>query len=86
MEKKLARIVNMGLAGEPQHITFQIKETLQVIEFSQVKYVNENGGAIREVSLVDAVIDQPEVLHVLNNMAHECEISINESNEATIYF
>ena len=86
MDKKLARVVNRGFAGEPEHIVFQIKETLQCVEFSQIKFVNENGGAIREVSLVDAVIDQPEVLHVLNNMAHECEISINESNEATIYF
>jgi len=86
MEKQLARVVNKGWAGQPEHIVFQVKETLQCVEFSQVKFVNENGGAIREVSLVDAILDQPEILHVINGMGHECEISINENNEATLYF
>ena len=48
--------------------------------------MNENGGAAREVSLVDAVLDQPEILHVLNNMGHQCEISIDENDKATLYF
>ena len=86
MEKKLARLANRGLAGEPEHVVFQVTENLQCIEFSQVKYVNENGGAVREVSLVDAVLDQPEILHVLNNMGHQCEISIDENDKATLYF
>jgi len=86
MERKLARIVNRGFAGQPEHIVLQVKDTLQCVEFSQIKYVNENGGAIRQISLVDAVLDQPEILHVLNGMGHECEVSINENNEATLYF
>lgn len=86
MEKKLARIVNKGLAGEPEHVVFQIKENLHCVEFSQIKYVSESDGSIREVSLIDATLDQPEILHVLNSMAHECEISINENDEATLYF
>jgi hypothetical protein len=86
METKLARIVNKGLAGEPEHIVFQIKENLQCVDFSQIKYVDENEGTIREVSLVDADLNQPEILHVLNAMGHECELSINENDEVTIYF
>ncbi len=86
MEKKLARLSNRGLAGEPEHIVFQVLENLRCVEFSEIKYVNENGGAIREVSLVDSVIDQPEILHVLNGMGHQCEISIDEDNKATLYF
>ncbi len=86
MERKLARLANAGLAGEPEHVVFQVQETLQRIEFSQIKFVNENGGAIREVSLVDAVINQPEILHVLNVMGHVCEVSIDENNEVTLYF
>ncbi len=86
MERKLARVVNKGLAGEPEHIVFQIKENLQCIDFSQIKYINENEGAIREVSLVDMSLDQPEILHVINVMGHECELSINDSDEVTLYF
>ena len=86
MEKKLARVVNKGMTGEPEYVVFQIKETLQCVEFSQIKYVDENGGTIREVSLVDADLNQPEILHVLNVMGHECELSIDENNEVTLYF
>ncbi len=86
MEKKLARIVNKGLQGEPVHHCFQVKETLAVIEFSQIKFVNENGGAIREASFVDNDIDNQDILHILNNMGHECEVSYNENNEVTLYF
>lgn len=86
MEKQLARIVNKALAGEPEHAVLQVKETLRVVEFSEIKYVNENGGDIRSVSLTNAVLEQPEILHILNVMGHECELSIDENNEVTIYF
>ena len=41
MEKKLARIVNKGLAGEAEYVVFQIKENLQCVEFSEIKFINE---------------------------------------------
>ena len=85
MDRKLARVVNRGFAGEPEHIVFQIKENLQCVEFSEIKFVNENGN-LRPVNLVDAVINQPEVLHVINQMGHECEITFNENNEAILFF
>lgn len=88
MERKIARVVNMGLAGEPEYAVLQIQENLKCIQFSQIKYVNENGGAIREVSLVDAVLDQPEILHILNVLQprHQVEVSLDENDNATIYF
>lgn len=85
MGKQLARIVNKGLAGEPENVVFQIKENLQCVEFSQIKFVNEN-ESIREVSLLDSNINQTEILHVLNQMGHECELSVNDDNEVTLYF
>jgi hypothetical protein len=39
MEKQLARIVNKGLAGEPENVVFQVKENLQCVEFSQIKFI-----------------------------------------------
>jgi hypothetical protein len=87
MEKQTARIVNTGLAGEAEHAVLQITENLKSIEFSQIKYVSENEGAnIRQVSLIDSVLDQPEILYILNVLKHVVEVSINESDEATIYF
>jgi hypothetical protein len=85
MEKQLARIVNKGLAGEPEYVVFQIKENLQCVEFSQIKFINEN-GTLRNVVLSNSDISQPEILHVLNEMGHECELSINDGNEVTLYF
>ncbi len=85
MEKQLARIVNKGLAGEPEYVVFQIKENLQCVEFSQIKFINEN-DTLREVVLSNSDISQPEILHVLNEMGHECELSINDGNEVTLYF
>jgi hypothetical protein len=85
MEKQLARIVNKGLAGEPENVVFQVKENLQCVEFSQIKFINEN-DTIREVVLSNSDINQPEILHVLNEMGHECELSINDGNEVTLYF
>jgi hypothetical protein len=85
MEKQLARIVNKGLAGEPENVVFQVKENLQCVEFSQIKFINEN-DTIREVVLSNSDINQPEILHVLNEMGHECELSVNDGNEVTLYF
>ena len=87
MEKQTARIVNIGLAGQPENAVLQITENLKCVQFSEIKYVSENEGAnIRQVSLVDAVLDQPEILYILNVLKHTVEVSINENNEATIYF
>ena len=85
MERQLARIVNKALLGEPEHAVLQIKETLKCIEFSQIKSVSEN-GELRNVSLVDAVLDQPEILHILNAMGHEVEVTFDENDNTTIYF
>lgn len=85
MEKQLSRVVNKALAGEPEHAVLQVKETLKCIEFSQIKNVNEN-GEVREVSLIDADLNQPEILHILNSMGHEVEVTFDENDNTTVYF
>jgi hypothetical protein len=85
MEKQLARIVNKGLTGEPENIVLQVKNTLEIFEFSQIKYVDE-AGSIRNVTLIDDTLDQPEILHILNVLLHEVYISFDENKNVTVYF
>ena len=87
MERKIARIVNRAMAGEPEHAVLQVSENLKCIEFSQIKFVNES-GSVREASLVDAVLDQPEILHILNVLdpKHQVEVTYDENDNTTIYF
>ncbi len=85
MEKQSSRIVNKGLEGEPQHIVLQVVDTLKIFEFSQIKHVNES-DVIRDVTLVDDELNQPEILHILNNMGHFVDITFDEDENVTIYF
>jgi hypothetical protein len=85
MEKQSSRIVNKGLAGEPQHLVIQVTDTLKIFEFSQIKHVNES-DVIRDVILVDDELNQPEILHILNNMGQTVDITFDENENVTIYF
>ena len=85
MEKQSSRIVNKGLAGEPQHIVIQVTDTLKIFEFSQIKHVNES-DVIRDITLVDDELNQPEILHILNAMGQTVDITFDENENVTIYF
>ena len=85
MEKQLAKIVNRGLAGEPEDIVLQIIDTLKIFEFSQIKHVDE-AGVIRDVTLINDTMDQPEIQHVLKNMGHDVQITFDENDNVTLYF
>jgi len=85
MEKQSSRIVNKGLAGEPQHLVIQVTDTLKIFEFSQIKHVNES-DVIRDVILIDDELNQPEILHILNNMGQTVDITFDENENVTIYF
>ena len=85
MEKQLAKIVNKGLAGEPENVVLQIIDTLKIFEFSEIKHVDE-AGVVRDVTLIDDTLDQPEIQHILNNMGHNVEITFDENNSVTLYF
>ena len=85
MEKQLAKIVNKGLAGELENIVLQVIDTLKIIEFSQIKHVDE-AGVIRDVTLIDDNLNQPEIQHILHNMGHDVNITFDESDNVTLYF
>jgi hypothetical protein len=85
MEKQLAKIVNKGLAGEPENIVLQVLDTLKIVEFSQIKHIDE-AGVIRDVNLVDDNLNQPEIQHILHNMGHNVEITFDENDNVTLYF
>jgi hypothetical protein len=85
MEKQLAKIVNRGFAGEPENIVLQVIDTLKLVEFSQIKHVDED-GVIRDVTLVDDNLNQPEIQHILHNMGHNVQITFDENDNVTLYF
>ena len=85
MEKQSSRIVNKGLAGEPQHLVIQVTDTLKIFEFSQIKHVNES-DVIRDIALVDDELNQSEILHILNVMGQTVDITFDENENVTIYF
>jgi len=85
MEKQLAKIVNKGLAGEPENVVLQVTDTLKIFEFSQIKHIDE-AGVIRDVTLIDDTLDQTEIKHILNNMGHSVEITFDENDNVTLYF
>jgi len=85
MEKQLAKVVNRGLAGEPENVVLQVIDTLKIFEFSQIKHVDE-AGVIRDVTLIDDTLNQPEIQHILNNMGHDVEITFDENDNVTLYF
>ena len=85
MEQQLARIANKGLEGEPQNIILQVIDTLKIVEFSQIKHVDE-AGAIRDVTLIDDTLDQTEIKHILNNMGHDVNITFDENDNVTLHF
>jgi len=85
MEKQIAKIVNKGLAGEPENVVLQVTDTLKIFEFSQIKHVDE-AGVIRDVTLIDDTLDQTEIKHILNNMGHSVDITFDENDNVTLHF
>jgi hypothetical protein len=85
MEKQLAQIANKGLEGEPQNPVIHIIETNQTFDFSQIKFINEN-DSVREVSLIDMDMDQPDIQHILLNKGHKVEITYDEDGNVTLHF
>lgn len=85
MEKQLARVVNMGLVGEPQNICLQVQENLKIVPFSTIKFISQN-DEIRNVEITDGDFEHTEIKYILNHMGHVVEITFNENDEVTMYF
>ena len=85
MEKHLAKVVNMGLEGEPQNICLQIIETLKVFPFSKIKFISEN-DEVRPTEIPDGEYLHSDILHVINNMGHVVDITFDDNDDVTLYF
>lgn len=85
MDAQFARIVNKGLAGEPENVVLQMIDTLKIFEFSQIKHVEE-AGVVRDVTLIDDNLNQPEIQFILNELRHTVEITFDENDNVTLHF
>jgi hypothetical protein len=74
MQLYLAKIVNRGLEGEPQHICLQI-ETNKIFEFSKI--IGE--------TIEDNDISHPTIQRILNS-DHTVNITFDESDNVTLHF
>jgi hypothetical protein len=74
MQLYLAKIVNRGLVGEPEHICLQI-ESNKIFEFSQIlgESINDND------------LSHPIIQTILNN-GHQVNITFDENNNVTLHF
>ena len=85
MEKQLAKVVNNAFEGEPQNICLQVTETLQIIPFSKITSINQN-GEIRSVEITDNEFQNTEIQYILNHMGHSVEITVDENDKVTLHF
>ena len=69
------RIVNKGLAGEPEHAVLQNPETATVYEFSNI--VGE--------TIEDNNLSHPTIQQILNN-GHQVQAEISEDGLVTLHF
>lgn len=75
METQLVRIVNRGLAGEPEHLCLQNVETTKIYEFSKI--VGEN--------ISDGDINHETIKRILAE-GHVVNISVDENDNVTLHF
>jgi hypothetical protein len=85
MEKKLFQIMNFGGVGPEEHAGIQLVGGYERYEFSQIKFVDDN-GSIREVSINDADISDNDIQHILQNQEHRVEATIDENDNVTLHF
>jgi hypothetical protein len=78
MGKSLTQVVNAGLAGEPEHIVFQVLDTLQIIELHHITEVIQNGVSRQPIMSTD-------MYYVLNHMGHRCYIEFTEDDQKILY-
>jgi hypothetical protein len=85
MEKQLAKVVNTGFAGEPQNICLQVQETLKIIPFSTIKFINQNDEN-RSVEIDNSDFQNSEIQYILNHMGHSVYVTWDDSEIVTMYF
>lgn len=84
MELITAQIVNRALPGNSEHSCLQNISTLEIYEFSQIKFT-QDGQVTTEESLEDSDLSPFCIQRILNN-GHKVQLSINENNEVILHF
>ena len=78
-DNQLFRVVNLALDGEPVRHGLQNPETLQILEYEQIKFVNQSGETR------DAIIpNDPDSF--IQNENQSGYVSVDENGDATLYF
>jgi hypothetical protein len=75
METQLLRLVNAGLAGEPERIVLQNTETNTIYEFSQV--VNE--------TIANGDLSHPVIQQILQT-GHTIQATVDENFNVTLLY
>ena len=75
METQLAQIVNIGLAGEPEHAVLQVIDTLKIFEFSKIV----------DNTITNADITHPLIKRILDG-GHKINITFDEIDNVNLHF
>ena len=78
MERQLFKLVNLGLEGEPVRHGLQNPETLQVLEYEQIQFVEQNGE-------IRAAVIPNDPDSFINKNNHLGFASVDENGIATLY-
>ena len=75
METQLAQIVNIGLAGEPEHAVLQVIDTLKIFEFSKIV----------DDTITNTDITHPIIKRILDG-GHKINITFDENDNVNLHF
>ena len=75
METQLAQIVNIGLAGEPEHAVLQVIDTLKIFEFSKIV----------DNTITNGDITHPIITRILDG-GHKINITFDENDNVNLHF
>ncbi len=75
METQVAKIVNAGMAGEPEKIVLQNTTTNTIYEFSQI--VGD--------TITNGDLSHPTIQRIVNN-GFTVDITTDEDNNVTLHF
>ena len=78
MGKILSQLVNTGTEGQPEHIAFQMLDTLKIVELIDISHVMQD-DKLRNARMPD------DMQYVLTHMNHRCYIELTNFGENILY-
>lgn len=74
---ELVKLVNRGLAGEPEILCFQNESTLKIYDFSEIKDICVGGEFFPFI--------ETDWMRVLENENHIASIDVNENGNLVLH-